>query len=146
MRAAIYNGKESILLTELDTPEAGENDIVVRNLYASICGTDVAVYRHGPNTGHRITVGGFSEYVLIPNAEPDKQVYKVPDRISSKEASLIGSGGYFPEDVRDVLKIMESERWNIESIITHEFPWEQLPEAIEKAGNVNVALNVVIRY
>ena len=89
MRAAIYNGKESILLTELDTPEAGENDIVVRNLYASICGTDVAVYRHGPNTGHRITVGGFSEYVLIPNAEPDKQVYKVPDRISSKEASLI---------------------------------------------------------
>ncbi len=31
MRAAIYNGKESILLTELDTPEAGENDIVVRN-------------------------------------------------------------------------------------------------------------------
>ena len=291
MRAAIYNGKESILLTELDTPEAGENDIVVRNLYASICGTDVAVYRHGPNTGHRITVGGFSEYVLIPNAEPDKQVYKVPDRISSKEASLIepftvgcraarralpekgekaivfgagtigiaaatalqyfgcekvmicdhsdfrlniaeklgfyvcnnstenikekaktifgeapslhgptadvdiyidaagadnilelyqemgkiisrivvvavragmrpvdilsmtfaqqaliGSGGYFPEDVRDVLKIMESERWNIESIITHEFPWEQLPEAIEKAGNVNEALNVVIRY
>lgn len=58
MRAAIYNGKESILLTELDTPEAGENDIVIRNLYASICGTDVAVYRHGPNTGHRITVGG----------------------------------------------------------------------------------------
>lgn len=134
MRAAIYNGKENILLTELDTPEAGENDIVVRNLYASICGTDVAVYSHGPNTGHRITVGGefghemvsevvqvgknvrdihvgdrvypyprlakgdpkragtvggFSEYVLIPNAELGKQVYKVPDKISSKEASLI---------------------------------------------------------
>lgn len=28
------------------------------NLYASICGTDVAVYTHGPNTGHRVTVGG----------------------------------------------------------------------------------------
>lgn len=336
MRAAIYNGKENILLTELDTPEAGENDIVVRNLYASICGTDVAVYSHGPNTGYRITVGGefghemvsevvqagknvrdihvgdrvypyprlakgdpkragtvggFSEYVLIPNAELGKQVYKVPDKISSKEASLIepftvgcraarrslpqkgekaivfgagtigiaaaialqyfgckkvmicdhsdfrldiakklgfyvcnnstenlkekaktvfgeapslhgltadvdiyidaagadnilelyqdmgkiisrivvvavragmrpvdilsmtfaqqaliGSGGYFPEDVRDVLKIMESEKWDIESIITHEYPWEQLPEAIEKAGNVNKALNVVIKY
>ena len=50
MRAAIYNGQKDILLTELDTPVAGDNDIVVRNLYASICGTDVAVYSHGPNT------------------------------------------------------------------------------------------------
>ncbi len=58
MRAAIYNGQKNILLTELETPVPGDNDIVVRNLYASICGTDVAVYLHGPNTGHRVTVGG----------------------------------------------------------------------------------------
>lgn len=336
MRAAIYKGKENILLTELDTPAAGENDIVVRNLYASICGTDVAVYKHGPNMGHRITlgsefghemvsevvqvgknvkdihvgervypyprlakgdpkragtVGGFSEYVLIPNAKPDQQIYKISDKISTKEASLIepftvgcraarrsfpekgenaivfgagtigiaaaialkyfgcekvmicdyseyrlniakklgffvcnngkedlkeeakavfgeapslhgatadvdiyidaagaedilglyqemgkiecrlvvvavlagkrpvdilsmtyaqhaliGSGGYFPEDVKDVLQIMGSGKWDIESIITHEYPWEKLPEAIEMAGQVNKALNVVIKY
>lgn len=336
MRAAIYNGQKDILMTELETPQAGDNDIVVRNLYASICGTDVAVYMHGPNTGHRVTVGGefghemvsevvqvgknvkdicvgdrvypyprlakgdpkragtvggFSEYVLIPNAKLNEQVYPVSDRISSKVASLIepftvgcraarrsmprqgekaivfgagtigiaaaialqyfgcekvmicdhsdfrlekakslgfevcnngkealkgkaveyfgeapslkgktadvdiyidaagaesildlyqdmgkiesrmvvvavlagkrpvdvlamtfaqhaliGSGGYFPEDVRDVMKIMESERWNIESIITHEYPWEELPQAIEKAAQVNEALNVVIYY
>ena len=41
MRAALYNGKKSIEMTELPTPEAGENDIVVKNIYASICGTDV---------------------------------------------------------------------------------------------------------
>ena len=58
MRAAIYNGQKDILLTDLEMPEAGDNDIVVRNLYASICGTDVAVYMHGPNTGHKVTVGG----------------------------------------------------------------------------------------
>ena len=34
----------------------------------------------------------------------------------------------------------------IESIITHEYPWEKLPEAIEKAANVDDALNVVIHY
>lgn len=336
MKTAIYNGKRNILLTESETPVAGDNDIVVRNLYASICGTDVAVYTHGPGTGHRITVGGefghemvsevvqvgknvkeihvgdrvypyprlakgdpgragtvggFSEYVLIPNAELNKQVYPVSEIISSKEASLIepftvgcraarrsepkqgdkaivfgagtigiaaaialqyfgcykvmicdhsdfrlkkaeklgfavcnngredimttavsyfgeaqslkgitadvdiyidaagaetildiyqdmgkivsrmvvvavlagkrpvdilamtfaqhaliGSGGYFPEDVQDVMKIMESGRWDIESIITHEYPWEKLPEAIEKASEVEEALNVVIRY
>ena len=336
MRAAIYNGQKNILLTELETPKARDNDIVVRNLYASICGTDVAVYQHGPNTGHRITiggefghemvsevvqvgknvkdirvgdrvypyprlakgdpkragtVGGFSEYVLIPNVELGKQVYAVPEAISSKVAcliepftvgcraarrsfprdgenaivfgagtigiaaaialryfgckkvmicdhsdfrlekakglgfavcnnstddlrqaavrefgeafsalgttadvdiyidaagadglielyqsmgkvdsrmvvvavkagprlidvlamtygqhALIGSGGYFPEDVRDVMNIMESKKRDIESIITHEYPWEQLPQAIETASRVDEALNVIVKY
>ena len=336
MRAATYYGKKDIRMGELETPVAGENDIVVKNIYSSICGTDVAVYTHGPNTGHRVTVGGefghemvsevvqvgrnvkdihigdrvypyprlakgdpkragtvggFSEYVLIPNAELNKQVYAVSDKIPSKVASLIepftvgcraarrsfpkpgekaivfgagtigiaagialqyfgcekvmicdrsdfrlriaeelgfavcnnekedmkdaairyfgeapslngmtadvdiyidaagaesilelyqamgkiecrmvvvavlagkrpvdilsmtfaqhaliGSGGYFPEDVLDVMQIMESGRWDIGSIITHEYPWEKLPEAIEKASKVEEALNVVIYY
>jgi len=336
MKAAIYNGKKDILLTELETPEADENDIVVRNIYASICGTDVAVYLHGADTGHRVTVGGefghemvsevvqvgrnvkdvcvgdrvypyprlakgdpkragtvggFSEYVLIPNAEKNKQFYDVPDQISSKTAcliepftvgfraarrsapkqgekaivfgagtigiaaaiglkyfgcdkvmicdvsdfrleiakklgfavcnssredlkekamayfgiapsrfgatsdadiyidaagaesilesyqaigkiesrmvvvavlagkrpvdvlamtysqhALIGSGGYFPIDVEDVIAVMVSKKWDIESIITHEYPWEELVQAIEKASQVDEALNVIIRY
>ena len=29
----------------------------VQNIYSSICGTDVAVFFHGPNTGHKVTVG-----------------------------------------------------------------------------------------
>lgn len=336
MRAALYNGQKNIMMTELETPTAGDNDIVVKNIYASICGTDVVVYEHGPNTGHRITLGsefghemvsevvqvgknvrdikvgdrvypyprlakgdpkragttgGFSEYILIPNAELGKGVYAVPEEISSKTASLIepftvgcraarrsfprngenaivfgagtigiaaaialicfgcdkvmicdhsdfrlniarglgfevcnnrkenlreksmqvfgkamsalgetcdvdiyidaagadgiietyqsmgkvdsrmvvvavkaglrpidvlamtygqhaliGSGGYNPEDVEDVLAIMKSGEWDIESIITAEYPWEKLPEAIEKAAKVNEALNVVIHY
>lgn len=336
MRAAIYNGQKDILLTELPTPVAGDNDIVVRNLYASICGTDVAVYFHGPNTGHRITVGdefghemvseivqvgknvknlhvgdrvypyprlakgdprragtvgGFSEYVLIPNAKWNEQVYDIPDQISTKVAcliepftvgwraarrarpqkgenaivfgagtigiaaaialksfgcnkvmicdysdfrlekaqhlgfetcnngredlksiamekfgtassingltadaaiyidaagadsiledyqkmgkiesrmvvvavragkrpvdilnmtfaqhDLIGSGGYNPEDVDDVITMMVSKKWDIESIITDEYSWEQLPQAIERAAQVDEALNVVIKY
>ena len=60
--------------------------------------------------------------------------------------ALIGSGGYFPEDVKDVMTIMESGVWDIESIITHEFPWEELPQAIETAADTENALNVVIRY
>ena len=46
MRAALYNGQKNVELVELATPQAGENDIVVKNIYASICGTDVAVYEH----------------------------------------------------------------------------------------------------
>lgn len=336
MKAALYQGKENIELTELETPHPGAYDIVVKNIYASICGTDVAVYSHGPGTGHRITVGGefghemvsrvvevgskvtdihvgdrvypyprlakgdpkragtvggFSEYVLIPNAHWNEQIYRVPEAVEDKTAcliepftvgcraarrsepkkgeravvfgagtigiaaaialqyfgcekvmicdrsdfrleraeklgfavcnngredlkekameyfgtapsikgptadvdiyidaagapsiletyqgmgkiesrivvvavlagmrpvdvlsmtysqhALIGSGGYMPEDVQDVMAIMESGRWDITSIITHEFPWEELPQAIETAADVDHALNVVIRY
>jgi len=58
---------------------------------------------------------------------------------------LIGYGGYFPEDVQEVMNIMESKKWNIESIMTHEYPWEQLPQAIEMASQVDKALNVIVR-
>ncbi len=336
MKAAIYYGQKDVRVEEREIPIAGDNDIVVKNLYASICGTDVAVYMHGPNTGHRITVGsefghemtsevvqvgknvkdievgmvvypyprlakgdpkragtvgGFSEYVLIPNAELDKQVYDIPARIPAREAcliepftvgfraarraeprpgenaivfgagtigiaaaiglkyfgcekvmicdhsdfrlekakalgfavcnnsrenlkemamavfgtapsrfgltanvpiyidaagaesilelyqsigkiesrmvvvavrtgkrpvdilemtysqhALIGSGGYNPEDVEDVIAVMVQKKWDIESIITDEFPQEQITQAIERAADVDHALNVVIRY
>ena len=134
MKVALYQGKKNIELAEMEMPHAGDNDIVIKNIYSSICGTDVAVYNHGPATGHRITlggefghemvsevvevgrnvkdikvgdrvypyprlakgdprragtIGGFSEYILVPNAEINKQVYSVSDKISDKVASLI---------------------------------------------------------
>lgn len=62
------------------------------------------------------------------------------------QKSLTGSGGYTPQDVKDVMEIMKSGRWDIEKIITHEFAWEQLPEAIETAGDTKRALNVIIHF
>lgn len=336
MRAALYQGQKNIELAEIETPIAGDNDIVIKNLYSSICGTDVAVYNHGPNTGHKIsvgeefghetvsevvqvgknvkdikigdrvypyprlakgdtkragTIGGFSEYILIPNAKMNEQVYKVSEKINSKTAcliepftigcraarrsnpkkgenavvfgagtigisaaialkffgcdkvlicdysdfrlekakdlgfeicnngkedlnvkakelfgeaisalgmtanvdiyidaagaetiletyqgmakvdsrmvivavlagkrpvdllamtfgqyALIGSGGYTPEDVADVMSIMESGKWYIQDIITHEYSLDELAQAIEMAGKVNESLNVVIKF
>ena len=134
MKAGIYLGKESIEIREVDLPEVGDNDVLVQNLYSSICGTDVAVFTHGPNTGHKVTVGGefghetisrivkvgknvtefvpgervypypryakndtrragtiggFSEYILIPNARKNHSLYPVDERISDRLASLI---------------------------------------------------------
>lgn len=60
------------------------------------------------------------------------------------QQSLIGSGGYMPEDVYDVQKIMACGKWNLESIITHEFSLEQLEQAIRMASDVNHAGNVVV--
>ena len=93
MRAAIYNGQKNILLTELETPKAGDNDIVVRNLYASICRTDVAVYLHGSNTGHRVTGGGeFGHEMVSEVVQMGKNVNDIrlgaactPPRVLRKE-------------------------------------------------------------
>ena len=336
MKAAIYLGKEDIEIRELPMPECGENDVIIQNLYSSICGTDVAVFHHGPGTGHRIdiggefghetvsrvvavgknvtefavgervypypryakddtrragTIGGFSEYILVPNAKKDHSLYAVDDAIPDKLAcltepftvgcraarrsipgkgesavvfgcgtiglaaavtlkhfglekvmicdysdfrlniakdmgfavcsmgkedflnraksyfgtapslkgettdvdifidaagaesifetfmeqgkiesrfvavavnkalrdldmlhltysqkSIIGSGGYMPEDVVTVMDIMKSGKWELEKMITHEFPITELEKAIRTAGDVNHALNVTIKF
>lgn len=336
MRAGIYLGKENVEVREEAIPEVGDNDVLIQNIYSSICGTDVAVFKHGPGTGHKIgvgkefghetisrvvavgknvtefqvgdrvypypllvtgdvsragTIGGFSEYILAKNAKLNQTLYAVPENISDKVAcliepftvggraarrsqpqvgekaivfgcgtiglaaaitlkyfglekvmisdisdfrldiakklgfqtcnsakenlsevakgyfgsaraldketydvdifidaagvtsilddfmsdgkicsrfvsvavnnekreldllhmtyaqkSIIGSGGYFPEDVEDVMKIMASEKWDIESMITDIYPLEQLSDAIEKASHTDEALNVVIKF
>ena len=336
MKAALYQGQGKIEMTTLPDPVCTDDGVILQNIYASICGTDVAVYTHGTGLGHKITIGGefghevvcrikekgknvqglsvgdrvypyprlvtgdtkragtiggFSEYIKSSVTREGVEVYRISDKISDREAALIepftvgcraarrgapkkgenaivfgagtigigaaialrhfgcekvmicdhsdfrlqivkelgfaicnngkedlhqvaeayfgesygykgktadvdiyidaagadsilddylehgkvdsrlvlvavgknernvnvlgmtfgqlaiiGSGGYMPEDVRDVMEIMESDRWDIEKIITHEYPHERLEEAIKMAANTDEALNVVIKY
>ena len=334
MKSAIYLGKEQVEVRDVAMPVCGDNDILVKNIRSSICGTDVAVYRHGPATGHRVTVGGefghetvsrvvavgrnitdvkvgdriypyplyakndtsragtlggFSEYMLLPEAKINHSYYLVDDAISDKTASLIepftvggraakqaspkagdkavvfgcgtigiaaavmlqylgvsevmicdksafrlsiaqklgfavctpeevltaaesrfgramgihgatadidiwldaagadsildsfmqhgkvgsrfvtvavgsrqrsidfieltyssksliGSGGYRPEDVADVMAIMKSGRWEIEAIITDEYPIDEINAALRRAADSDNAFNVVIKF
>ncbi|MBD9726568.1 zinc-binding dehydrogenase [Streptomyces caniscabiei] len=67
-------------------------------------------------------------------------------KLAYSQHSAIGSGGHQPEDVVTVMEIMESGRFDIESIITHEFPLDEIVKAIETAGDVHTALNVVVKY
>ena len=66
--------------------------------------------------------------------------------ITYSQKSIVGSGGYMPEDVRDVQKIMISGNWDLESIITHEFPIDKLKTALQTASDVNHAGSVVIKF
>ena len=64
MKAALYQGQGAIELTTLPDPKCMPEGAILENVYASICGTDVAVYKHGTGLGHKITVGGeFGEQV-----------------------------------------------------------------------------------
>ena len=46
-----------------------------------------------------------------------------------------------PEDMRDVQEIMASGKWELERIITHEFPLNELEQAIRTASDVDHAGN-----
>ena len=47
MRAAVLHGKEDVRLEDLEVPEPGPGEIVLRNEAALTCGTDVKVFRRG---------------------------------------------------------------------------------------------------
>ena len=66
--------------------------------------------------------------------------------LTCSQKAIIGSGGYMPEDVHDVMAIMESGRWDLEKIITHEFSLDEIDKAIQTAGDTSQALNVIIDF
>lgn len=43
MKSAIYLGQEHVEVRELPNPICGDNNVVIKNICSSICGTDVAV-------------------------------------------------------------------------------------------------------
>jgi threonine dehydrogenase-like Zn-dependent dehydrogenase len=132
-KAAIYRGIGSVDVAELPYPECGDDDIVVKNLMATVCGSDSGAYKYGGDAnriwkdhefGHEMvsevveigknvtglklgdhvfpnmdkakrdrnrvsTVGGFSEYVYIPQCEVGYSVLMIPNDIPLKAATLI---------------------------------------------------------
>jgi len=46
-KAAIFKGKGSVEVAELPYPQCGDDDIIVRNLMAGVCGSDLAAYQRG---------------------------------------------------------------------------------------------------
>ncbi len=47
MKAAIYQGIKNIEIKDLPMPDCDDDGIVVKNLYAAICGSDVTAYNYG---------------------------------------------------------------------------------------------------
>lgn len=49
-------------------------------------------------------------------------------------------------EARDVMAIMAGGKWDLESIITQEFPLEQIDQAIQTAVDPEKSFNVTIRF
>ncbi len=44
MKVALYQGQKNVDVVEVEMPVIGDSDILIKNIYASICGTDIHVY------------------------------------------------------------------------------------------------------
>ena len=47
MKSAIYYGVQDVRIEERPVPAVGDNDVLVKNLRAGICGSDVGIFMHG---------------------------------------------------------------------------------------------------
>ncbi len=64
----------------------------------------------------------------------------------AKEAKIAGSRGYTPEDIKEAIRTLDDPNCKLPAIITHVFPHEKFPEAIEQASIATEAVKVVIDY
>lgn len=76
MKAAIYYGVQDLKVEELPIPTVGDHDILVKNLRAGICGTDIAVYNLG---GHLFNVEPGEEF----GHEMIGEVVEIGDKVST---------------------------------------------------------------
>lgn len=61
--------------------------------------------------------------------------------ITYAQQSIIKSGGYMPENVFDVQKIITCGKWDLKKIITHEFSLAHLEEALVLVANVIIKMD-----
>lgn len=47
MKAAVYHGKEDIRVSEVDMPQAGDGEILVKVHSCAVCGADLRTWQHG---------------------------------------------------------------------------------------------------
>lgn len=107
-KAAIFRGPGSVDVVDLPYPQCGDDDAIVRNLMAGVCGSDVSAYRHGGDDhmiwkDHEFGHEAISEVVELGR---NVQGLAVGDHVfvnqgkALRDMSRMGTVGSFSEFVR----------------------------------------------
>jgi 2-desacetyl-2-hydroxyethyl bacteriochlorophyllide A dehydrogenase len=104
MRAAVYYGPHDIRVEDVDTPQIGEDETLVRVRACGICGSDLHIYRVGIFEGLARPAGGglvLGHELAGEVAEVGAQVagFRVGDRVAG--AALGGFAEYVPVQVTE---------------------------------------------
>lgn len=64
--------------------------------------------------------------------------------VMSTQCTIMGSRGYEPEDIKEVISNLTKKKTKIPEIITHKFPLKDAEEAFKTAANPSLAIKVVL--
>lgn len=83
MKAGIYYGIKDINVEEIEKPVIGEKDVLVKNVRAGICGTDLTAYRYG---GEPVAIYPHNEFGhemvgIVVEVGKDVENIQVGDRV-----------------------------------------------------------------
>lgn len=132
-RVWIYNGAGDFSYETRELPPCGENDVILKTVFSTVCGSDLIAWRRGGEAenflkgyelgheccarivemgnavegfelGQRVfpfpqycvvapakgcQLGAFSDYIYVPNAKKNFNLYPVDDSFSDEEVALI---------------------------------------------------------
>jgi 2-desacetyl-2-hydroxyethyl bacteriochlorophyllide A dehydrogenase len=104
MKAAVYFGPRDIRVEDVDTPQIGQDEILVRVRACGICGSDLHIYRLGLFEGLTRPAGGglvlgheLAGEVVEVGAQAAR--FRVGDRVAG--AALGGFAEYVPVQITD---------------------------------------------
>src|SRR5580704_19458278 len=81
MRAAVYRGKDNVVVEDVPVPEIGEGEVLFRVAACGICGTDIKKIHHGFIKPPQILGHELAGTVVKTGAGVRK--FKVADRVVS---------------------------------------------------------------
>lgn len=108
MKAAIYNGIKNVALKDLEMPKCGDNDVIVKNIYAGICGSDVNAYNHGGDDvmifkgsefGHEMISEVVEKGKNVKDIKIGQRVFPIPSEIKKEKVIRAATAGGFSEYV-----------------------------------------------
>jgi len=81
MKAAVYLGKEEIVLRDVAEPQLGDGEILLKISACSVCGTDLRTYRHGDKKIIPPRVLGHEFCATVAESRAPEANVKVGDRV-----------------------------------------------------------------
>jgi len=67
-------------------------------------------------------------------------------KLTYGQFNIIGSPAYDLSDVKTVMEMLQSKKYNIESLVTQKYSLDSIQEALEKAADSMTSLKVIIDY
>ncbi|MDR0852054.1 MAG: zinc-binding dehydrogenase [Clostridiales Family XIII bacterium] len=103
MKAGIFHGAGNVSVEEREVEHCGDNDAILQNLMASVCGTDISAYQHGGASYRIYDEGEFGHELVgrivelgknVTDLHVGQRVFPYPSTCAPNGAKACMLGGF----------------------------------------------------